>query len=156
MKKLPLSPGPWRWYDHLSAFVLGCLAVLSVLGFLWSWTSSERYLQPQSIAFIEEDDGWDAVFVRYASNGSVTAEWIAEITVPATGRECRADGLASYDPVPENPVLGLPRGQVVYDVASPLSECLDADRPIILRQEWRVLLWGVFPLRPVKWTVTLE
>lgn len=120
------------------------LAVASLVFFalLPMVARSSLFIRPVSVVF----EGGDLLLVRELPFGPVMARWHDEIFVPALGIECEASGENLYDERPFNTAR--------FPVPRSMVRCLDAPGVKVMTSEWRVILWGWIPLRPVTMTQT--
>lgn len=98
---------------------------------------SRLFLNVASIVYTDRD----VVMVRHTPLKPVTARWNTEVVPEADdAADCSASGTSRYQ------VERL--DTVRFQAAPTLWPCLDAGRPYAIRDEWQVLLFGTFPLRP--------
>ena len=139
-----------RCLDYLSLLILVPFVV-------WAAVPSSVFLQPQAVHY----DGQMVTLVRRVPFGQVEAIWTKEMRVTGTNQQCYSGSDANtveHIQGRVDPESGQNIGEetVVYIEGDWALPCLHSPPPIIVSHTWRVLLFGVFPLRPVRISETIE
>lgn len=132
------------------------LAILLLAG-LWLSVPSSVFIKPQALIY----DGRQATLRRLTPWGAIDAEWHRELYVVGTRFECHAPPIVQRVQKIDgytNPETGemVAADTVSWTVGGEALDCLRAEPPIIATHTWRVLIFGVIPLRPVRLTTTIE
>ena len=118
---------------------------------------SSVFLQPEAVHY----DGRLVTLVRRVPFGEVDAIWTSEMRVTGSSQQCysgtRANTLAHIRGRVD-PESGQHVGEetVVYIEGEWAVPCLRSTPPIIVTHTWRVLLFDLFPLRPVRISATIN
>lgn len=127
-----------------------------ILAALWLAIPSSVFIWPKAMIY----DGRIATLQRETPFGPVYTEWNREMYVSGTHMECHAPArIERHQKVPGdlgddgNPVGENTVTWIEGDWAIP---CLRAEPPIIVTNTWRVLLFGIVPLRPTQLVTTIE
>lgn len=123
-----------------------CVLAASLLGLaLVTWFAvldSSDYLRPVSIGI----DNGHVKFERITPHGPIVAEYTDEVTRLGgnyTEQICRSTGVGNYDSRIK------PIARIRLDLWFPEGCDLSAPGRYHVRSEWRVMLFGIIPLRPV-------
>ena len=138
----------WTWFEKTCALAL-VLAILA--GLFWGLVSTSLFLRQAGMTITRAPDGdWIMTSIRETPFGSVEADWIGEYRV--IGREdgmtCQASGRANFSVI---------EGDVSrYAIGDWATPCLEEGPPIAVTYTRRALLFGLIPLRPDRFTFTIN
>ncbi len=138
----------WTGLERAVALVFVLFILLAAI---WGAVSTSLFLRQDSMAITRSETGdWIMTSVRATPLGTFEAEWIGEYRV--VGREdgmtCQASGRSNVSATEGNIVR--------YRIGDWALPCLEEGPPIAVTYTRRALLLGVIPLRPVRFSFTIN
>lgn len=131
--------------DILALFIV-------VLMGLWYAFPTSAFIVPQSILY----NGRDVVFVRLTPFGGMHGDWVTDIEMINSDKECTADGKAYYQVVDDGSKKNFAKNTVRYRTDPRLWPCLDSFGEKKITHYRTAKLFNILPLRTSQDTITLR